>query len=775
MGSTGSKQCNGSSQDQPNARLGSWENLPTHNPNGKISEFATGSQPWHHSSSSTVRGSAMQDTDALSMDQDDDDLPIVILPDCTDLNEVPASFLQQLVEYSQRCSKHGDGLKLLTSRGLADADIIAAYSIGYLPADVLDAMPSSAASWITTHQLQDVLIFPAYDEASRVVDALVITAAGQSRSLCAHPRGVLGNLLRTTPQHLVLVRDISELKVQDAQLVRDISDITANLMRFHDSGVQRLRLGFTVNDGVFIALRDACAAVSIQVERGEDANHVPELKLVRHDADTRHAVFSSGSLTISCSIPLTFPASTTLELRCGPHHHRDTFSIMVDAQRERCARAASRRLSLDASTIVHVLAQVAEELQRLAQPGNAASRATTVCEPIADSADVDAILTDADILPRFLKDSTAAGWTGDEQTKRLVLLTLAGRFTERPLWLLLVGSPSDTISILSHAAELVPTAARLQPIRMTRNWFAQQGRDGLHERVLFLDDTESLPREVITNLRRFHARGSLAIPTARQNPTTGRLESVVRDVSGSLGVVAAATGSTPMDDVFIRVSLTRSPQDVATCINAERRRRVSTSAAATPSLASWCAALATIPRLPVATPWMERLVFPATHPNHVRDYNQFCALVEASALLHHRQRTRVDGLLISTDVDVRNAITASAGILGCEPSSLSADAALVLASVPSSGESITLPWLSQQLPNLSPHRLRHSVDELEAVGRITRTHAGRGRKAGTIQRVITDAPDAITLLPPGQVSPIPAAHHDNPFTAAAQHREVAHG
>jgi len=173
---------------------------------------------------------------------------------------------------------------------------------------------------------------------------------------------------------------------------------------------------------------------------------------------------------------------------------------------------------------------------------------------------------------------------------------------------------------------------------------------------------------------------------------------------------------------------------------------------------------------------MERLAFPSTHPQHERDYHHFCALVEASALLHHRQRTQVDGWIISTDADVMNAITASADILGCEPLNLSADATVVLCSIPSAGESITLPWLSQHLSTYSPHRIRHAVDELEAVGRITRTHAGRGRKAGTIQRIITDSPVAIALLPVGQHAPTPAQHHDNPFSvAAALVREVAHG
>lgn len=47
MRSSGIKQGIRRSQDHQNARLGSWELLPTHIPIGKISEFATRRMAWH--------------------------------------------------------------------------------------------------------------------------------------------------------------------------------------------------------------------------------------------------------------------------------------------------------------------------------------------------------------------------------------------------------------------------------------------------------------------------------------------------------------------------------------------------------------------------------------------------------------------------------------------------------------------------------------------------------------------------------------------------------
>jgi hypothetical protein len=342
--------------------------------------------------------------------------------------------------------------------------------------------------------------------------------------------------------------------------------------------------------------------------------------------------------------------------------------------------------------------------------------------------------------------------------KKLSLLTLAGRRLENPLWLLLVGESSETLPILTRLAGLVPTESKLQPAHITKHWFAQHGKDGLDERVLLLDNTDRLPHEFVTDLQRYHAQGAIAVSVAARNNATGRMESVVRQVAGSLSVIAVASKNTTLDDLFLRVPLIRSPKQTAQRIDAERARRKSAAQTNVQTLSVWSAALSSIPRLPVATPWVDRLVFPASHPQHIQDYQNFCSLVEASALLHYKQRAQIDGSIISTDVDVQNAITASIGLLGLDHVCLSDEASSVLQTLKISSatsEQITIPWLRQQLPTYSADRLRHAVDDLENLGHVTCTRSGRGRKAVIIQLAAPTSEKSvlISLLPVGQTAP----------------------
>ena len=127
-------------------------------------------------------------------------------------------------------------------------------------------------------------------------------------------------------------------------------------------------------------------------------------------------------------------------------------------------------------------------------------------------------------------------------------------------------------------------------------------------------------------------------------------------------------------------------------------------------------------------------------------------------MLHYKQRAQIEGSIISTDVDVQNAIAASTGLLGLDHVGLSEEASSVLQTLKISSATngeINLPWLREQLTAYSSHRLRHAVDELENLGHVTCTRSGRGRKAGVIQLAAPTSEKSIliSLLPVGQTAP----------------------
>jgi hypothetical protein len=715
-------------------------------------------------------------SEILEKDDDFDCEPLVIVEDYSDLSifgsetsadSVPSfspQSLADLVGYSQRCISGGEGLDSLQALGLADPDLLAAYSVGFLPASVLEASTKEVAALVTSHGLQDVVLLPAFDDSHRLVDLLIIETQpiGVVRGLSPGNLGLLGNVLTTTPSELVLVNTYQQLVKQwgsgsrNCQLVRGVADVIGNVQRFQHTGIRRLILDFTVKDEELESLKNICGSVSIEVVKMGEVVTTP-LELVSYDKITRHAVFQSGDISVTCSVPVLLTAPSKVVIRRGQKFHQDSIDLSVVAKRGRFARSASRTIQIDTTVIERFLEQLLTEVEKLVSP-NASTRRFAEKKEDVDFEEVNGLLNNSDLLNRFTQDCANAGWIGDEQVKKLSLLTLSGRRLDKPVWLLLSGESSETLPVLTRLSDLVPTESKLQPAHITKHWFAQNGRDGLDERVLLLDNTDRLPHEFITDLQRYHAQGAIAVSVAARNNATGRMESVVRQVAGSLSVIAVASKTTPLEDMFLRVPLIRSSKQIAQRMDAERSRRKTTKQTNVQSLSVWSAALATIPRLPVAMPWVDRLVFPSSHPQHVHDYEIFCSLVEASALLHYKQRAQIDGSMISTDADVQNAITASAGLLGLDHVGLSEDMSLVLQTLKISSatnEQITIPWLRQQFPAYSSHRLRHAVDELEQLGHVTCTHSGRGRKAGVIQLAAPTSEKSvlISLLPVGQTAP----------------------
>ena len=111
------------------------------------------------------------------------------------------------------------------------------------------------------------------------------------------------------------------------------------------------------------------------------------------------------------------------------------------------------------------------------------------------------------------------------------------------------GTSSETLPMLTRLADLLPNESRLQPTNPSKGWFASQGRDGFSERVIILDDADRLSREFVCDLKRFHAHDTLAVPVVSRNITTGKMESVVRQMVGPLSLIAAAEKTTSIDAV----------------------------------------------------------------------------------------------------------------------------------------------------------------------------------------------------------------------------------
>jgi len=167
----------------------------------------------------------------------------------------------------------------------------------------------------------------------------------------------------------------------------------------------------------------------------------------------------------------------------------------------------------------------------------------------------------------------------------------------------------------------------------------------------------------------------------------------------------------------------------------------------------WRCALAALQSYQVEVPYACQVCFPGSRPRHRRDQERFFALIEASALLHQRQRMQIDGRIIATEEDFQHAERAARGLLGMNDDGLSVRGRAVMNRiVVDTLTTVTLPQLSKLMPHWTRSMLRTALDELADLDLLTPDSGGRGRHARSYtvsSEAITDASDrpSIRLLP----------------------------
>lgn len=344
-------------------------------------------------------------------------------------------------------------------------------------------------------------------------------------------------------------------------------------------------------------------------------------------------------------------------------HQDDDFDIVIPRRVQVFAELAARKLQVDAAPLLALLGDGLLDRLRALEEGSGAE----VARPLpAAAVDTDALLAGHDIMSRFARDAEALGWIGDTQAKTLAALTIAGLGLDHPPWLLLRGPSAITMPVVGMLADLLPAERRLHLNRAAESSLPNQGPDGLRHRMLVIDDLAAIRAATLTTLRVLQARGGVAVPVATRNAETGRMQSRLTEARGPAGMIAAASEATDGDDLGVVVRLDESPAQTANAMAVARHlfQDGVDEQARNRTRARWQGIMAALPRIAVRVPSADRVVFPARHPRHRVEQGWFFALVEASALLHHRQRPQVDGHLVATDEDIQLVIAATRGLLG---------------------------------------------------------------------------------------------------------------
>jgi hypothetical protein len=143
------------------------------------------------------------------------------------------------------------------------------------------------------------------------------------------------------------------------------------------------------------------------------------------------------------------------------------------------------------------------------------------------------------------------------------------------------------------------------------------------------------------------------------------------------------------------------------------------------------------------------------------------ALIEASALLHQRQRTRDGVMIVASEVDFHIAATLVSGVLGTGGDGLSTMSRTVLGRVVTAERAMfDIPVLAELLPDDSPWVFHAAIRELRDLGYIeTKRVHRRDQHHVTARGTAAAKPPQIRLNPVG--SPVRSdrmstfCHHDS--------------
>jgi hypothetical protein len=697
---------------------------------------------------------------------------------------ITAGLLNDLCVFARGRVEAGEAGSALASLGMDIPDLVAAYQIGYLPSDYRLALPREAQRSLAGHRCGNALLIPSQDEQGNVVDALVLRLPSPHivASFWPEPRGIVGLMAVRGHADLIVTDSISWLARlfrqghRNVWLVRSVDEARTNAPGLLASGVERITVRARRQvDELAAAFQSAGLIVTIErtpVEdgaavAGADAPNVlampgvlptvpqtlpsptstprPDpvsppgpvapavaptgdvngLAFVEEDRVSEVAIFQAGPIRFAVEMRDDGETRRQVVIRCGGQTCQDRFDLAHDAQRQRFAGNAARRLGQNAALISTQLAAVLSAVQDR-EEAHEKGPAVAVND---DERKAGLALLDApNLLDLVAADLAAMGWIGEDKAKRVLYLASISRLLPQPVWAVYQASagasPWQGVGCISA---LAPPESRTVFHRLTDAALTHTDKESLRHRLLTVDQAETLRPEAALALRVLHERGGVGWANATPGAaSTG-------EVRGPVAVLAAAAGDIDhrCRDAFLTVTVDESPGQTA-AILADQRRRVAAGGAPTPGvgiiIARHNAAQRLLERLPVRVPFADRIIFPASRLRHRDEQAWFLGLVAASALLHQRQRPREDGAVLATEADFALVVRATVGLLGVDAESISAAARRLLMTLYERKLAVfTMKELGSIFPDWTRSAFRAALQDLLDFGHVESPEGGRGR------------------------------------------------
>ncbi len=447
------------------------------------------------------------------------------------------------------------------------------------------------------------------------------------------------------------------------------------------------------------------------------------LVFVEEEGDHSVAIFQAGTVRYSVTMREDGITKRRVVIRANGKSCTHDLDLAIAAARERTAGGAARQVGLPPATISAHLQQILAMVQ-------AREEARLQAPAVAVSADERTsgieFLAVPDLLDRVVADLTTLGWIGENQTKRLLFLVAISRLLPQPLWAVYRSTggaaPWQALACIST---LTPPETRTQHHRVTDAALVQSDPAALRHHLLVVDQAETIRPEAAVTLRILKERGGVGIGTG--------------EARGPVAVLAAAAGDIDhrCRDCFMTVTVDDSAEQTALIMAAQCKQLTLPAASVTTQAAIAArhhAAQRLLDRLPVAIPFADRIAFPAASPRHRTEHANFLRLIQASALLHQRQRQLAEGAIVATVQDFDIAVGCTAGLLGQEIKNISTSAQRLLSALfEHKLTSFTMADVGGLFPDWSRFAFRAAIQDLCDFGHVEagpKNTGGRGKLSG---------------------------------------------
>jgi DNA primase len=332
----------------------------------------------------------------------------------------------------------------------------------------------------------------------------------------------------------------------------------------------------------------------------------------------------------------------------GDALHIDTLDLYQAKAREGFVRQAASALSLEAAVIARDVSQVLLKLEALQGEAIRAAVTATPAVPVLSAADEAAglaLLRDADLVRRIVRDVAAVGVVGEDSNALLGYLACVSRKLEKPLAVLIQSTSAAGKSTLMDALlSLMPEHERVHYSAMTGQSLFYLGEGDLKHKILAIAEEEGV-RQAAYALKLLQSQGELTIASTGKDPQTGKLVTEEYRVQGPV-MLCLTTTAIDIDEELLNRCLVLSIDESRAQTQAihARQRQGRTLAGLVASHEGEAvrhahrAAQALLRPLAVVNPFAETLTFRDASTRTRRDHAKYLTLIDAIALLHQQQR-----------------------------------------------------------------------------------------------------------------------------------------